>query len=88
MKVWNERLAIEIGGTFAGSNPLDQSSDGLCRVHSKFRPRQSHLKKVCLHGIGQLHLNWNVRIPGNTVGDFNAAQLAANEWGRRSRHAS
>jgi len=28
MKVWNERLAIEIGGTFAGSNPLDQSSDG------------------------------------------------------------
>ena len=37
MKVWNERLAIEIGGTFAGSNPLDQSSDGLCRVHSKLR---------------------------------------------------
>jgi hypothetical protein len=38
MKVWNERLAIEIGGTFADSKLLDQSSGGLCRLHLKFRP--------------------------------------------------
>jgi hypothetical protein len=78
MKVWNERLAIEIGGAFVGSNPLDQSSDGLCRVDSKFRPRQRHRTKVCAHGIDQLHLNWNVRIPGITAGDFNAQWLRTN----------
>jgi len=81
MNIWNQRLAIEIGGTFADTNLLDQSSDGSVSRTLKVPSTAKSPEKGVLHRIDQLHHNWNVRIRRDTVGDFNA-QLTANETGR------
>jgi N-methylhydantoinase A/oxoprolinase/acetone carboxylase beta subunit len=73
-------LRMEFGGTLTDIILLDQSSDVPVLRTRKVRSTPKSPERSVLHGIDQLHLNWNVRIPGDTAGEFNA-QLTANERG-------
>ena len=84
MSLWNQRLAIEVGGTFADTSLLraDRSSDGCVSRALKVPSTPRSPEKSVLDQIDQLHLNWNLQFDGDSsVGDFNA-QLTANETRR------
>jgi N-methylhydantoinase A/oxoprolinase/acetone carboxylase beta subunit len=73
-------LRMEFGGTLTDIILLDQSSDVPVSRTLKVRSTPKSPERSVLHEIDQLQLNWNVRIPGDTAGEFNA-QLTANERG-------
>ena len=73
-------LRMEFGGTLTDIILLDQSSDVPVSRTLKVRSTPKSPERSVLHGIDQLHLNWNARIPGDTAGKFNA-QFTANERG-------
>ena len=72
-------LRMELGGTLTDII-LEQSSDVSESRTLKVRSTPKSPERSVLHGIDQLHLNWNVRIPWDTAEEFNA-QLTANERG-------
>jgi hypothetical protein len=80
MNIWNERLANGIWWDVDRHHPSRPSSDVPVSRTLKVRSTPKSPERSVLHGIDQLHLNWNVRIPWDTAEEFNA-QLTANERG-------
>jgi hypothetical protein len=55
MNIWNQRLAIEIGGMFADPNLLDQISDGSVSRTLKAPSMPKSPEKGVLHRVDQHH---------------------------------